>query len=321
MHADNVGGSRMLSVAMSRSTAQRTEAEADDSPPRKQRQQQEQETPRELPSQTQTPQSDRGSVLARIGSATSGDEGSAPRRSVLDRLSLNKYPVTPLAPPVPKRPSPRALQQQQQEKLQQQEEEQQEEGQQEEGQEVDEHVSVESRLGVKKTMVKCTFWPNCKQGDQCKFLHPGQVSMAIAKEIAPTVVPKPKLVFMPPPVAPAPCRYGSSCTNPMCTFQHPIPCRFGDLCGKPGCPYVHPPPAKPCRYGDACLNKLTTCRFTHPALPSAGPAPSGETACRYGSGCHFKNRGCPYAHPHISERAFALPAAEETVAPNDPAMQ
>lgn len=72
-----------------------------------------------------------------------------------------------------------------------------------------------------------------------------------------------------------PCRFGASCHNKACTFDHPgaaaavVDCRFGVKCTNKACKFAHP--AKPkafCRYGLKCHGmKDGTCEFAHKFVP------------------------------------------------------
>jgi len=95
---------------------------------------------------------------------------------------------------------------------------------------------------------------------------------------------------------PRPCRYGSSCRNPTCSFDHTpsislppsnmpaqnIMCRYGPSCWRSDCKYSHEyqnsssspynqpygvspysaPTQQLCRFGAACFS--SECRFAHP---------------------------------------------------------
>ena len=78
------------------------------------------------------------------------------------------------------------------------------------------------------------------------------------------------------PSVQAPCRYGLTCTRPVCAFQHPKS--------------KAPPQQTPCRYGDTCYR--SDCRHTHPN----GPNRSG-LVCKHGPSCYGQNGKCPFNHP------------------------
>jgi len=79
------------------------------------------------------------------------------------------------------------------------------------------------------------------------------------------------------------CRYGSSCWNPSCTFDH--------------APTTAAPPSNVCRYGSGCLRQ--DCKYFHPTQTSSQYAPPVNTQqqqiCRFGASCFAQ--GCRYIHP------------------------
>ncbi|KAF5348708.1 hypothetical protein D9758_006776 [Tetrapyrgos nigripes] len=92
----------------------------------------------------------------------------------------------------------------------------------------------------------------CEQGKDCKDKDcvKAHVSPAVLKphqSPAPPQQQPPSSSFPPPNTVP--CRFGTSCTRPGCTFSHPRqssnshyaqPCRFGASCTKATCPFQHP---------------------------------------------------------------------------------
>ncbi|EFA84590.1 hypothetical protein PPL_01580 [Heterostelium album PN500] len=124
----------------------------------------------------------------------------------------------------------------------------------------------ETIRNTKKTDKKerCTYWPQCKNGDSCPRYHP---------TIQCNLFPK--------------CPYGEKCL-----YIHPsIPCKFGPTCANFSCPYNHPQRTMhafehapvPCRNGFACPNKKF-CSFSHPPI-----------ACKYGESCAFGKK-CTFSH-------------------------
>lgn len=61
-----------------------------------------------------------------------------------------------------------------------------------------------------KNKERCKYWPNCRQGDKCEFVHPSKNC-----EIFPH------------------CKFGEKCL-----YMHPI-CKFGTACTKRDCQYSH----------------------------------------------------------------------------------
>jgi len=83
------------------------------------------------------------------------------------------------------------------------------------------------------------------------------------------------------------CRYGSSCWNPSCPFEHTIPVAAPAL-----------PGGTVCRYGSGCLRQ--DCKYFHPTQNVAthfAPPPSAQQQqlCRFGASCFAQ--GCRYLHP------------------------
>ncbi|XP_078590203.1 zinc finger CCCH domain-containing protein 14-like isoform X2 [Branchiostoma floridae x Branchiostoma japonicum] len=178
----------------------------------------------------------------------------------------------------------------------------------------DEEMDVttsEAAAGVEKKLERCHFWPACKNGDECPFMHPNTPCRNFPK-----------------------CKYGEKCL-----FIHPN-CKFDAKCSRKDCPFTHaskrqispakaspfysspaqpaftfpspvtpapPPPSKQskpvCRFYPNCTR--TDCSFLHPKN------------CRYGLSCTRPD--CVFTHPnlpppsafkwsatrHISERKFA----------------
>ncbi|KAJ8044522.1 Zinc finger CCCH domain-containing protein 14 [Holothuria leucospilota] len=158
-----------------------------------------------------------------------------------------------------------------------------------------------------KSSERCKFWPACKNGDACPYVHPT-----------------------------TPCRTFPHCKfGDKCLYIHPN-CKFDSMCTNPACPYTHatrkqvppvvlhmgtpslgrPPPRQGmqtiCKFHPACKNPQ--CSFLHPK------------ACRFGSSC--SRQGCKFFHSrvaigsslkwtkeekHISQRPFAAVAASPAV--------
>ena len=75
--------------------------------------------------------------------------------------------------------------------------------------------------------VKCQYWPQCKAGDACPFIHPSEQ-----------------------------CRYFPACSfGDQCLYIHPSqPCRFQDKCANPNCNYQHKSPGAD--HGDCTAGDL-----------------------------------------------------------------
>ncbi|XP_041726008.1 zinc finger CCCH domain-containing protein 14 isoform X3 [Coregonus clupeaformis] len=125
----------------------------------------------------------------------------------------------------------------------------------------------------RKVLERCKFWPVCKSGDDCVYLHPTTQCKTFPS-----------------------CKFGDKCL-----FVHPN-CKFDGKCSKPDCPFTHvsrrgpapyTPPVRPapspqsssvCRFFPEC--KKMDCAFHHPK------------PCRFGAQC--KRAGCTFYHPTAS---------------------
>jgi len=163
----------------------------------------------------------------------------------------------------------------------------------------------EPNIKKSKQVIRCSFWPNCKNGDSCLFHHPigpcknfpacpfGERCLFIHPQCkydpncAKTDCPyqhSPK---------PRPCMHGFSCSNKTanCMFLHPtISCRYADKCTKPGCVFSHNPP---CKNGEGCAKP--TCPYGHPEMI----VDTSKTPCFYGAACSTPH--CKFAHPNPEE--------------------
>lgn len=100
---------------------------------------------------------------------------------------------------------------------------------------------------------ECPYFPKCKFGRDCIYIHPMCKFDANCTNIK---CPYQHTVqFKAVPSVP-PCKFGAHCTNPHCTFKHPyghkkrgsavdkdaakhIPCKFDTKCTNLNCPYMH----------------------------------------------------------------------------------
>eukprot|EP00026_Physarum_polycephalum_P011189 Phypoly_transcript_11394.p1 GENE.Phypoly_transcript_11394~~Phypoly_transcript_11394.p1 ORF type:complete len:294 (+),score=61.86 Phypoly_transcript_11394:79-960(+) len=106
-----------------------------------------------------------------------------------------------------------------------------------------------------------------------------------------------------------PCRYGSACRNPTCSFSHDVasaPSSFPAHTSSYSAPLSSS--AQPCRYGSSC--KRFDCRFSHPtSLNSSYQQPAQQlpphmlspsmTPCRFGLHCTAPN--CRFFHDDDEE--------------------
>uniref|UniRef100_A0A1Q3EZS6 Zinc finger CCCH domain-containing protein 14 n=1 Tax=Culex tarsalis TaxID=7177 RepID=A0A1Q3EZS6_CULTA len=152
-------------------------------------------------------------------------------------------------------------------------------------------VPAEGLLASKsKGLIKerCKYFPSCRQGDSCEFLHPSTPCKAF-----PACKFGDNCLYLHPY-----CKYDKTCHRLDCNFMHskpllvgssagpsapplassvvpvqnyktitakPLPalCKFYPGCTNGLCPYYHP---KMCRFGRNCMNKVE-CNFYHHDLP------------------------------------------------------
>ncbi|XP_055641853.1 zinc finger CCCH domain-containing protein 14 [Toxorhynchites rutilus septentrionalis] len=156
-------------------------------------------------------------------------------------------------------------------------------------------VSVSSDgLSKSKAIIKerCKYFPGCRQGDSCEFLHPSTPCKAF-----PACKFGDKCLYLHPT-----CKFDKICNRLDCNYMHskpssshgissagpsapplassvvpvqnyktitakPLPalCKFYPGCTNGMCPYYHP---KMCRFGKHCMNKVE-CNFYHHDLPGS----------------------------------------------------
>ncbi|XP_044254291.1 zinc finger CCCH domain-containing protein 14 [Tribolium madens] len=119
-----------------------------------------------------------------------------------------------------------------------------------------------------KNKERCKYWPSCRQGEKCEFVHPSTTC-----EKFPHCKFGDKCLFLHPT-----CKFGSSCTRRGCVYSHaakgtgPSPvkiggpvqtCKFYPNCTNVNCAFYHP---KPCKFGKYCKNQAE-CTFSH-TVPS-----------------------------------------------------
>ncbi|XP_035782460.1 PHD finger protein rhinoceros-like [Anopheles albimanus] len=134
---------------------------------------------------------------------------------------------------------------------------------------------------------RCKYFPSCRQGDACEFLHPSTPCKAF-----PGCKFGDKCLYLHPM-----CKYDLTCHRLDCNFMHskganasgsgvsapplassvvpvqnyktisakPLPplCKYYPHCSNTQCPFYHP---KMCRFGRHCVNKVE-CNFYHYDLP------------------------------------------------------
>uniref|UniRef100_A0A182NCX4 Zinc finger CCCH domain-containing protein 14 n=1 Tax=Anopheles dirus TaxID=7168 RepID=A0A182NCX4_9DIPT len=148
-------------------------------------------------------------------------------------------------------------------------------------------AGAESKGGSIKE--RCKYFPNCRQGDACEFLHPSTPCKAF-----PSCKFGDMCLYLHPM-----CKFDPSCHRVDCNFMHtksaasvgsgglsapplassvvpvqnyksittkPLPpvCKFYPHCVNSQCQYLHP---KMCRFGKHCVNKIE-CNFYHYDIPS-----------------------------------------------------
>ena len=141
---------------------------------------------------------------------------------------------------------------------------------------------------------RCRFWPNCKTGDSCPFVHPTQPCKAFPN-----------------------CRFGARCL-----YLHPD-CKFDMACLNPECPYTHrgvktpsaptpmnvvPNPTAASQPGEMEATAVENAQVTPAdstaakvvpaptATPQAGPG--GVPQCKFFPNC--TNPFCMFSHPKVS---------------------
>ncbi|VDP68624.1 unnamed protein product [Schistosoma mattheei] len=68
----------------------------------------------------------------------------------------------------------------------------------------------EAQPNIPSSLERCKFWPNCRNGSSCQYIHPTEPCQLFPR-----------------------CKFGATCT-----FVHP-PCRYGALCSRPDCAFTH----------------------------------------------------------------------------------
>ncbi|XP_057670821.1 zinc finger CCCH domain-containing protein 14 [Diorhabda carinulata] len=110
-----------------------------------------------------------------------------------------------------------------------------------------------------KIQERCKYWPGCRQGDKCEFVHPVTVCESFPNckngDNCSKIHPN--------------CKFGSGCTKRDCPYTHsvvsvravtpPQICKYFPKCANVACPYFHP---KFCKFGKYCKNK-NDCAFSH----------------------------------------------------------
>ncbi|XP_066245598.1 zinc finger CCCH domain-containing protein 14 isoform X3 [Euwallacea similis] len=116
-----------------------------------------------------------------------------------------------------------------------------------------------------KNKERCKYWPTCRHGDKCEFVHPVE-----SCQMFPQCNYGDKCLFLHPN-----CKFGHSCTKRDCVYDHVTKsvisgpkisisaagqtCKFYPNCASLSCQFYHP---KLCKYGQFCKN-MGTCTFSH----------------------------------------------------------
>ncbi|KAK5643358.1 hypothetical protein RI129_007203 [Pyrocoelia pectoralis] len=111
-----------------------------------------------------------------------------------------------------------------------------------------------------KTKEKCKYWPGCRHGEKCEFIHPSTPCKTF-----PQCKFGDKCLYIHPM-----CKFENSCTRKDCPFSHstrihattpaaPQMCKFFPNCSNAHCLFYHP---RPCKYGKYCKNQAE-CNFSH----------------------------------------------------------
>nr|XP_022919135.1 zinc finger CCCH domain-containing protein 14 [Onthophagus taurus] len=117
-----------------------------------------------------------------------------------------------------------------------------------------------------KNKERCKYWPGCRQGEKCEFVHPSTACKAF-----PQCKFGDKCLYVHPN-----CKFESSCTRRDCPYNHsalnkstvsrtPVQiqvqtCKFYPNCTNVHCTFFHP---RPCKFGKFCKNQ-SECGFVHP---------------------------------------------------------
>ncbi|ERL84993.1 hypothetical protein D910_02416 [Dendroctonus ponderosae] len=117
-----------------------------------------------------------------------------------------------------------------------------------------------------KNAERCRYWPACRQGDKCEFVHPCEPCQTF-----PHCKFRDSCLFLHPK-----CKFSAGCTKRECPYEHGSfkapqnakfsntslslqSCRFFPNCINVNCPFYHP---KPCKFGKYC-NNIADCSFAH----------------------------------------------------------
>lgn len=175
--------------------------------------------------------------------------------------------------------------------------------------------------------VKCPYWPTCRSGDACTFVHPSETCKNF-----PNCQYGDSCTFVHPSI---PCKFQEKCQNPLCNYQHRAPiasaashhhlqqqsqtstiqCRFYPRCVNTNCHYLHPVKVQ-CRYGVDCARP--ECPFEHAEGRKGAHLKSVVYApCKYGKQC--ARADCPYQHMESSESSTTTttPGVELNTPDND----
>ena len=108
----------------------------------------------------------------------------------------------------------------------------------------------------KQNLIKCTFFPRCKNGTKCKFFHPSEVCTYFPRCTRGELClylhlePSPRIKRKYPTAVE--CKFGANCRNYSCKFAHTQSngngygtrsaklCLYGANCTRPNCKFVHP---------------------------------------------------------------------------------
>lgn len=170
---------------------------------------------------------------------------------------------------------------------------------------VDITTESETQPNIPSSLERCKFWPNCRNGSSCPYIHPTEPCQLFPR-----------------------CKFGATCT-----FVHP-PCRYGALCTRPDCAFTHSskkvlpvvsanPAQIVCRFQNRCTNPH--CQFYHPPVvvqappiivrssASTVPVFNSQIPCRYGSGCTNRTK-CPFLHsdlPSVDQLKWIAPSKKQ----------